>query len=347
MKTSTTPRRSTGRMLTAGLIGVAAVTLLVVLPRTVGTTWATVSRILGQIPPAGLVVLTLVWIAGLWSHSFVLAASLPGLTRRRGLALNLTGSAVANVLPLGGAAGTGLNFAMTRRWGFSSGSFAAFLTVSTLANTVARLLVVVVALALAPVVHTSAALPLVRTGTLLIPVLAVLAAVVWILASERAATHCGHTIDVVVGGVARLVGSSRRPALTTSLAALRRAMLRVLRAGWRPMSAGMVGYLLLQAALLWLCFYVLGSPLSLQALLTGLAVERLLTLVPITPGGAGVVEIGTVAALVALGGAPAVVAAGFLLYRGFTYLLEIPVGGTTLAFWLLRNRRLGPKGVAA
>jgi len=74
-------------------------------------------------------------------------------------------------------------------------------------------------------------------------------------------------------------------------------------------------------------------------LLTGLAVDRLLTLVVFTPGGAGVVEIGTVAALVALGGAPVAVTAGVVLYRGFTCLLEIPVGGTTLAIWLLHNRR--------
>ena len=55
------------------------------------------------------------------------------------------------------------------------------------------------------------------------------------------------------------------------------------------------------------------------------------------------------AALVALGGAPAVVAAGLLLFRGFTYLLEIPVGGITLAIWLLRNRRRtgAAEGVAA
>jgi uncharacterized membrane protein YbhN (UPF0104 family) len=52
-----------------------------------------------------------------------------------------------------------------------------------------------------------------------------------------------------------------------------------------------------------------------------------------------VVEVGTSAALVALGGNPAAVAAGLLLYRGFTYLLEIPVGGATLLVWLYTQRR--------
>jgi putative heme transporter len=90
----------------------------------------TVGWVLGQVSPATLVGLAAVWIAGLWAHSFVLAASLPGLTKRRALTLSLTGSAVANVLPLGGAACTGLNFAMTSRWGFSPSAFAGFLTVT-------------------------------------------------------------------------------------------------------------------------------------------------------------------------------------------------------------------------
>jgi uncharacterized protein (TIRG00374 family) len=101
----------------------------------------------------------------------------------------------------------------------------------------------------------------------------------------------------------------------------------------------MVAYLALQLALLWLCFQLLGTSLSPAVLITGLAVERLLTLIPITPGGAGVVEVGTTAALVALGGDPAAVTAGMVLFRGFTYLLEIPVGGLTLAVWLLANRK--------
>jgi putative heme transporter len=323
------------------LVGVAATAMVVLLPHVVGTTWTTVGGLLGQISMAGVAGLAVVWIAGLFSHSFVLAASLPGLTKRRGLTLSLTGSAVANVLPLGGAAGTGLNFAMTRRWGFSSTAFAGFLAVTTLVNVVTKLGVVVIALALIPAVHT--ALPAGRTGLLLVPVLAALGLVAWVLLSAPAAAWCGRGLDRLAG----LVRSGQRPALESSLPELRLSILRVFRGGWMPMSAGMAGYLFLQAALLWLCFHVLGASLGVPALIAGLAVERLLTLIPITPGGAGVVEVGTTAALIALGGDPAVVTAGLLLFRGFTFLLEIPVGGTTLAIWLLRNRRGTAREVVA
>ncbi|GAA0928685.1 lysylphosphatidylglycerol synthase domain-containing protein [Kribbella koreensis] len=340
-----TPRRT----ITSVLTGALTIALVVLLPRAVGTNWSTVGTLLGHLSLPAIALLAVVWIAGLWSHSFVLAASLPGLTKRRGLTLSLTGSAVANVLPLGGAAGTGLNFAMTRRWGFTSAAFAGFLAVTTLINVLAKLGVIAVALALAPIVNAATALPIGHTsilpvgraGVLLVPVLVALAGVFWFLASERAAASAGRVLDRafsrVLGRVLRRV--RRRGDLERSLPALRTSVLDVFRGGWRPMTGGMVAYLLLQLALLWLCFRLLGTSLSLPVLITGLAVERLLTLIPITPGGAGVVEVGTVAALVAMGVDPAAVTAGIVLFRGFTYLLEIPVGGVTLACWLLVNRK--------
>ena len=65
--------------------------------------------------------------------------------------------------------------------------------------------------------------------------------------------------------------------------------------------------------------------------------------VVITPGAVGFVEAGTAAALIALGGHSAAVAAGVLLYRAFTFAVEIPVGGTWLLGWLI-GRRSGGRG---
>lgn len=315
------------RLVTSGASGLLTAALVFFLPRAFGATWNQVGSVLGRVSASSLVLLTLVWIAGLWTHSFVLAASLPGLTKRRGLTLSLTGSAVANVLPLGGAVGTALNFAMIRRWGFDSSAFGAFLAVTTLLNLLSKLGVIAVALALVPVLHTAAAFG--AGSLLLLPVPLVVVTGVWVLADERAAVAAGCVID-------RLL---RRTQLRTRLPELRRTILRVIRTGWRTMSLGMVAYLALQLALLWLCFHVLQVPLGLPVLFTGLAIERLLTMVPITPGSAGVVEVGTTAALVALGGEPGGVAAGLLLFRGFTYLMEIPVGGALLAAWSWRRRR--------
>ena len=108
---------------------------------------------------------------------------------------------------------------------------------------------------------------------------------------------------------------------------------------WPQLSLGTIGYGLLQALLLWACLEAVGAQLSPVVVLAAYAVDRVMSMVFLTPGGTGFAEAGTAAALVALGGAPAAMAAGVLLYRGFTFALEIPVGGVWLGGWLVARRR--------
>jgi uncharacterized protein (TIRG00374 family) len=60
---------------------------------------------------------------------------------------------------------------------------------------------------------------------------------------------------------------------------------------------------------------------------------RILTTVPLTPGGLGVVELGLTGALVKFGGGEAPVVAAVLLYRVLTYVPPIAAGGVCLLVW--------------
>ena len=329
-----------GRRLVAAA-GTAALVLglLILVPRVAGTTWASVGAILADVSLTGLAVMAGLWVGGLWCHSFALAAALPGLTKRRALILSLTGSAVANVLPLGGAAGIGLNFAMVRRWGFTAQGFAAFTAVTNLLDVLAKLALTGAATALVIAAGDTLSLPTGparATGLVLLVVAPLLGAV---LASDRFARRTGQVVDRLVRG---LTGSRVRTGLAASLPELRSVTVRILRTRWRPLTAGMGCYVAAQGVLLWWCFEVLHVDVAPLLIVAGLAVNQFLTLIPITPGGAGVVEAGTIAALVALGGPPAIVVAAVLLYRGFTFLAEIPVGGIGLGVWLLRQRGAAP-----
>jgi uncharacterized protein (TIRG00374 family) len=77
------------------------------------------------------------------------------------------------------------------------------------------------------------------------------------------------------------------------------------------------------------------AQVSWQASLAAFAVVRLLTVLPLTPGGLGVVELGLTAPLIAgLGsGAAARVAAAVLLYRALTYLPSLPLGALAYVWW--------------
>lgn len=60
---------------------------------------------------------------------------------------------------------------------------------------------------------------------------------------------------------------------------------------------------------------------------------RLLSAIPITPGGLGVIELGLIAGLVTAGGERPEVAAAVLVYRALTYLLPVPVGVVCYVIW--------------
>ena len=67
----------------------------------------------------------------------------------------------------------------------------------------------------------------------------------------------------------------------------------------------------------------------------------------LTPGAAGIVEVGLTATLLAFPGSALGVTSGVLLYRLITFGLEIPVGGLTLAGWWWSRRARGRAAEAA
>jgi uncharacterized protein (TIRG00374 family) len=67
------------------------------------------------------------------------------------------------------------------------------------------------------------------------------------------------------------------------------------------------------------------------------AFARLLTAIPLTPGGVGVVELALIAGMRGAGGDAALVVAAVLLFRALTYVLPILSGAFTYLYWR-RNR---------
>jgi uncharacterized membrane protein YbhN (UPF0104 family) len=69
------------------------------------------------------------------------------------------------------------------------------------------------------------------------------------------------------------------------------------------------------------------------------AFSRLLSSVPITPGGVGVIDLGYIAGLSAFHeGEHAAIVAGVLIFRVLTYGIQIPIGGITYLIWKANKR---------
>ena len=78
-------------------------------------------------------------VCGLWTYTFVLTSSLPGLRHAQAFVLNCAGSAVSNVVPFGGAAGVAATFAMAGSWGHPRRAIAVSTVVSGAWNLLFRL----------------------------------------------------------------------------------------------------------------------------------------------------------------------------------------------------------------
>jgi putative heme transporter len=98
------------------------------------------------------------------------------------------------------------------------------------------------------------------------------------------------------------------------------------RRGWGVAFGWTLLYWVSDVTCLVIAFFAVGAALPWPGLLIAYAAGQLAALLPLTPGGLGVIEGSMGAALVAYGGTAAGLAA-VLLYRLITYWAVLPVGG--------------------
>lgn len=330
-----TPQRglSRGRWAVLGrvVLGVGGVALLVGLlvhlPRIAGTTWSSVGGLVAGIRPEMLVGLGLLWFATVLAHAWVQTGALPGLRYRQAVALNTGSSAVASSVPVGGPISLAVNWAMLRSWGFGRTEFSTYTLVTTITMAVARLAVPLLA-----------ALVMVAAGGL-----PALAHPIVVLAAVALLVVVAATAALAAPPLRRWLAGRTHPGLFGRLArgvdvAVGRSGV-VIRDRWARLSLAAAVQLLLQFALLVACLATVGAGVGLTVALLAFAAGRLLSVLPVTPGGLGVTETGVGALLVALGAPPAAAVAAVLLFGLYTAVLEIPIGAGVLVGWRASVRR--------
>jgi uncharacterized protein (TIRG00374 family) len=157
-----------------------------------------------------------------------------------------------------------------------------------------------------------------------------------LLRSEEAAARIGRTAGRVVSRARGLFGAEPVTGWDRATTKFRSRTVLLLHARWHWLTlATLVSHLSLFAVLLLaLRFVGVGAEeVSLAEALAVFAFARLLTAIPFTPGGLGVVEVALITGLAAAGGARAEVAAAVLIFRALTYVLPIPIGVGTYVFW--------------
>jgi uncharacterized protein (TIRG00374 family) len=265
----------------------------------------------------------------LGAYWFVMMAALPGSNVWQSMKVNQASTAVANAIPGGGALGIGVTYAMYGEYGFTKGETTLAVLVSGIWNNFVKLGMPVVALALLAVTGDAG------TGVLLAAVagvggLVASIALFWaVLSSARMAARVGDRLGKVVNAARRLLRKEGHLDISGATMRFRRDAIGLIRTRWVRLT---ISTLVSHLSLYFVLFLALrhvgvteGEVTWVEAL-AAFAFVRLVSALPITPGGLGVVELGLTAALVAAGGKEAGVVAGVLVYRALTFLLPIPVG---------------------
>jgi uncharacterized protein (TIRG00374 family) len=283
-----------------------------------------------------VVTLLAICVWNIVTYWFVMVASLPGLNYWQAMKVNQTSTAIANTVPAGGAVGIGVTYAMLTSYGFSKPEISLSVIVTGVWNNFVKLAMPVVALALLVLAGDAG-------GALTVAALiglAVLAGAVglfaMILRSDRLARLVGERLGRVWSKLRGLVRRGPVTGWADSFAGFRTQTTTLLATRWVPLTlATLFSHFSLYAVLLVSLRHVGVSENEVGwiQVLAAFAFIRLVSALPITPGGLGVVELGLTAALIAAGGDREEVVAGVLVYRALTYLLPIPFGALTYVAW--------------
>ncbi|KGN32882.1 hypothetical protein N802_15945 [Knoellia sinensis KCTC 19936] len=330
------------------VIGLALTVVLLVwgFPKVAKTTWGDVFAHVETVSWwQGLGFLGLV-LLGLGCYTFTFTGSLPGLSHWRAFIVNICGSSVSNLLPGGGAVGLAATYTILRSWGFKNRDVSTSAIVTGVWNTLARIALPIVAIVMLwwgndglPRELTSLAWGGALTG------LSILGVFVAILASERSAQAIGKGLDRLLAPLFRR--RNRTMSIDQLVTDMRNRINEVVRRGWLQMTLGMVGFFGFYYVLFVLIMRAVGvDMLPLGILFAAFAIGRLLTAVGITPGGVGVMEIASVAALVAWGAPSTEAMSGIFLFSIFTHLMEVPLGALGWLAWSM-SPKAAPEEVEA
>jgi len=263
------------------------------------------------------------------TYWFVMISSLPGSNVWQTMKINQASTAVANTLPGGGAIAVAVTYGMYTSYGFDRSQIGLSVLVSGIWNNFVKLGMPVVALAfLALQGNVGGGLVTASLAGLAVLALAV-GLFAAILASERMARSIGGGMQKVWSAMRRLARSEKDTDLATATVDFRSRAITLVSRRWLQLTvASVISHASLFLVLLLALRHVgVGDDaVGWAEALAAFAFVRLISALPVTPGGLGVVELGLTAALVTAGGPEARVVAAVLVYRVLTYFLPIPFG---------------------
>ena len=332
------PKRKIGtKQIIAFVFGIVIVVAIFVfaIPRFAdyGEVWAAM-KTLTPIETLSLIAAT---VFNLFTYWLANQAALPGLRLSQSAVVTQTTTSVANTLPAGGAIAVGVTYAILGSWGFTAGETTLYVGVTGIWNIFTKLALPVIALAL--LVISGYTYPaLVGAAAIGIGVLAVaVVLLVLVFKSKAMARRVGEFVGKVISAVLKPFRKGPVTGMGDRAVKFRKETIvlvsrRWIRLTWTTLLSHLALFFVLMLSLRHMGVSEQEVP-TVEAFAV-FAFSRLLSAVPITPGGVGVIDLGYIGGLTAIDqGEHAAIVAGVLIFRVLTYGIQIPIGAVTYFIW--------------
>lgn len=298
-----------------------------------GDVWAAMKTL----TPIEALSLTAATVFNLFTYWLANQAALPGLRLSQAAVVTQTTTSVANTLPAGGAIAVGVTYAILGSWGFTAGEATLYVGVTGIWNIFTKLALPVIALAL--LVVTGHAYPaLVGAAAVGIAVLAVAVVLLALVFRSKAmARRVGEFVGRVISAVLKPFRKGPIVGLGDRAVKFRKETIvlvsrRWIRLTWTTVLSHIALFLVLLLALR--DMGVSEQDVPTVEVFAVFAFSRLLSSVPVTPGGVGVIDLGYIGGLSAFyPDEKAAIVAGVLIFRVLTYGIQIPIGAFTYFIW--------------
>jgi uncharacterized protein (TIRG00374 family) len=294
-------------------------------------------RTLSPLEIAVLVVAAAWNLATYWILNMI---ATPGLTLPQSMVMTESTTAVSNAVPAGGAVGIGLTYSMLSSWGFSKSRSTLSVVVSGIWNNFAKLGMPIVALAILALQGESGGGRIIAALLGLAGLVGAIVVFALILRSEDFARRFGVVAGRRMSWLRRLVHKDPVEGWDLAVVKFRGRVIGLVRRRWVALTAAtVVGHLSLFAVLL-LTLRAMGvsdDEVGWAQVLATSAFARLLTAIPLTTGGVGIIELALISGITGAGCDDSPVVASVLIYRLLTYVVPIIFGAITYLYWR-RNR---------
>ena len=337
------PSRRAALMRSGLIVGVLFVVFVIILPQYVD--YAEVAAAFQSLTLDQIVVISVLGAIGWVTSGLVFCALIPGLSIVRGPTSWLILSGIGSSIPFG-PWNMGVLWVIVRGWGISNTAATSGIALYGVVNELSRLflpLVAIVTLAL-----TGGLAGASNAGTAW--VIAILSAIAFVIAtvliiaivrSERIADWLGRTGQRVVLWVTPRLGRKDAPDVAGAIHRFRDQLgLVIRRRGLASLGTAVISQLAWVIVLI-VALRMMGIPesvLSPGEVFAVYALVMVITIIPLSPGGAGVPELLFISGFTAIAGTEyqAAITAGVFLYRLYYWFLPIP-----LAWILLKAARRG------